>query len=76
MSSSTRPSAEPPHYPSIIGAGLRVLATNPSLRADRQPRRSFRRDSLALAAKMDPPFQVLGQDFIPAGGPCLLISNH
>ncbi len=76
MSSSTRPSAEAPHYPSIIGAGLRILATNPSLRADRQPRRSFRRDALALAAKMDPPFQVLGQEFIPTSGPCLLISNH
>ncbi len=76
MSSSTQPSAETPHYPSIIGAGLRLLATNPAARPDRQPPRSFRRDALALAARMDPPFQVLGREFIPSRGPCLLLSNH
>jgi hypothetical protein len=76
MSSSTQPSAETPHYPSILGAGLRLLATRPAARAGDQPQRSFRRDALALAARMDPPFQVLGQEFVPSRGPCLLLSNH
>ncbi len=76
MSSTTPPGAEPPRYPSIVGAGLRVLAASLASPADGLPRRSFRRDALALAATFDPPFQVLGQEFIPTGGPCLLLSNH
>ncbi len=76
MNFSMQPSAETPHYPSIVGAGLRVLFTNPVPGADGGPRRSFRRDALALAARFDPPFQVLGQEFIPSSGPCLLLSNH
>ncbi len=76
MSSTTRPGAEKPHYPSVVGTGLRILATSLASPADDLPLRSFHRDALALAARFDPPFQVLGQDFIPSGGPCLLLSNH
>ncbi len=76
MSSTTPPSAETPHYPSIVGAGLHVLVTSVASHPNDLPPRSFRRDALVLAARFDPPFQVLGQEFIPAGGPCLLLSNH
>ena len=44
--------------------------------ANGQPRRSFHVDAVPLVAKITPPLQVLGQEFVPAGGPCLLLVNH
>ena len=76
MSSSTPPSAEVPYYPSIVGAGLRAFASSLLTGVDGRPQRSFRADAMPLVAKIDPPVQVVGQEFIPTGGPCLLLSNH
>lgn len=76
MSSSTPPSAEPPRYPSIVGAGLRALASSLLTGVNGRPQRSFRADAMPLVARIAPPVQVLGQEFIPSGGPCLLLSNH
>ena len=76
MSSSTPPSAEVPHYPSIVGAGLRALASSLLTGVNGRPQRSFRADAMSLVDRIDPPVQVLGQEFMPTGGPCLLLSNH
>ncbi len=76
MSSSTQPTAEAPHYPSIVGPALRVLAAGLARRDGGMPSRSFRRDAIPLVAKFDPPLRVLGEEFIPSAGPCLLLSNH
>ena len=63
-----------PSYPSILGLGLQVLFTGVMTR-DR-PRRSFRVDSLQAVGAVTPPIQVLRPEFIPSGGPCLLLTNH
>jgi 1-acyl-sn-glycerol-3-phosphate acyltransferase len=39
-------------------------------------RRSFRADSTACIARLQPPLQVQGSSNIPRAGPCLLIFNH
>ncbi len=76
MSFSTPPSADLPVYPSILGAGLRALIYSLLTRAGSWPRRSVRHDALPLVARFRPPALVVGREFIPSGGPCLLLSNH
>ena len=39
-------------------------------------RRSLRADAVACVARLTPSLQVLGEEFIPRGGPCLLTVNH
>ncbi len=39
-------------------------------------RRSFRRDGQACVERIIPPIQVLGEENIPQGGPCLITFNH
>jgi len=39
-------------------------------------RRSLRADAVACVARLTPSLQVLGEEFIPQGGPCLLTVNH
>ncbi len=50
----------------------------PGLAADllQGRRRSLRADSLRSIAWLNPGLQVLGEEFIPQGGPCLLTVNH
>ncbi len=76
MSSTMQPGAEPPVYPSILGPGLRAVVSSMFTRTNSWPRRSFRRDVIPLVARFKPPAQVLGEEFIPKGGPCLLLNNH
>jgi hypothetical protein len=38
--------------------------------------RSFRADACACIARLDPPLQVFGKEYIPSSGPCLLTFNH
>lgn len=39
-------------------------------------KRSFRRDGLACAERINPPLRVLNKENIPQGGPCLITFNH
>lgn len=39
-------------------------------------RRSLRSDALRIIAQLRPRLRVLGEDFIPRGGPCLITINH
>ncbi len=39
-------------------------------------KRGFHTDAAALAARLDPPLDILGQEHIPASGPCLITVNH
>ena len=39
-------------------------------------KRSFHADVAALAARLDPPLEILGHEHIPADGPCLITVNH
>ena len=39
-------------------------------------RRSFREDSRAIIAQLEPPLQILGEEFVPSTGPCVLTMNH
>src|SRR5512139_2461032 len=39
-------------------------------------RRSLRRDAMACVARLKPELLVLGEEFIPKVGPCLVTVNH
>ena len=42
--------------------------------AERQ--RHFREDALACTTKLEPPLRLLGKEYIPADGPCVVTVNH
>ncbi len=66
---STRNTAH--HYP-LPARVLIPLAA--SMVANRS--RSFRHDALACVGQLDPPLEVLGCEYIPPSGPCLITVNH
>ena len=39
-------------------------------------RRSFREDAIRCIGRLKPPLQVLGKEYIPQNGPCVLTVNH
>src|SRR3990172_1286931 len=39
-------------------------------------RRSFREDARACIRLLKPPLRVLGEEYIPLDGPCVLTMNH
>jgi hypothetical protein len=39
-------------------------------------RRSFREDAIRCIGRLEPPLQVLGKEYIPQNGPCVLTVNH
>jgi hypothetical protein len=39
-------------------------------------RRSFRKDACDCIGRLEPPLRVLGSDYIPHSGPCVITPNH
>lgn len=73
MNSTTPSTAIKPRYPGVSGLGLRILASSLFQPARRG---SFRADALPLVGHISPPLRVLGAEWIPRDGPCLVLTNH
>lgn len=39
-------------------------------------RRNFRQDAKACVARLNPPLRVLGEEYVPLDGPCVVTVNH
>jgi hypothetical protein len=61
----------PPRYPTLWGVFFDLVAA-----VLFRQRRSFGEDARASVALLEPPLQIIGKEYIPSTGPCLVTTNH